>query len=105
MHKSRHLHAMRRPRGCGGRFLNTKALKNETAVNMKKTGSDGLSPCPTGPRSTEVMQSESRDLNASKVGNSNRTNVTGLEVASLYSPALPADQSCLTMRSPTSAFG
>ncbi|KAF8006928.1 hypothetical protein BT93_K1042 [Corymbia citriodora subsp. variegata] len=79
MHKSRHLHAMRRPRGSGGRFLNTKALKDETAVNMKKTGSDGISPCPTGPQSSEGLQSESGDLNASNVGD-------GSEVASLYSP-------------------
>ncbi|XP_030531695.1 nuclear transcription factor Y subunit A-10-like [Rhodamnia argentea] len=86
MHKSRHLHAMRRPRGCGGRFLNTKALKNETAVSMKKTGSDGISPCPKGPQSSEVQQSGSRDSNATKVRNTNRTNVTGLEMASLYSP-------------------
>lgn len=86
MHKSRHLHAMRRPRGSGGRFLNTKALKNATEVNMKKTGSDGMSPCPTSPQSSEVLQPESTGLNASKVGDNNRTNLTGSEVASLYSP-------------------
>lgn len=38
LHESRHLHAMRRARGCGGRFLNTK-----TKDNAKSNASDNVS--------------------------------------------------------------
>ncbi|KAJ6716197.1 TRANSCRIPTION FACTOR Y SUBUNIT A-1 putative-RELATED [Salix koriyanagi] len=43
LHESRHQHAMRRARGCGGRFLNTKKLDNNaTSPTSEKEGSGDL---------------------------------------------------------------
>ncbi|KAL0453087.1 UNVERIFIED_CONTAM: Nuclear transcription factor Y subunit A-7 [Sesamum latifolium] len=55
LHESRHLHALRRARGCGGRFINTKksdsTAGNATHGEAKRTGDSSLSNtlcCPRG---------------------------------------------------------
>uniref|UniRef100_A0A2P2NBS6 Nuclear transcription factor Y subunit n=1 Tax=Rhizophora mucronata TaxID=61149 RepID=A0A2P2NBS6_RHIMU len=85
MHHSRHLHAMRRPRGCGGRFLNTKNLSDGKGEMELKKGEDFLPFRPSGSQSSEILQPESGTLNASKETNSSGSNISGSEVTSMCS--------------------
>ncbi|KAG7554336.1 Nuclear transcription factor Y subunit A [Arabidopsis suecica] len=77
MHHSRHLHAMRRPRGSGGRFLNTK-----TADAAKQSNS----------QSSEVFHPENGTINSStEASGSNLSDsaVTSMDYflsSSVYSP-------------------
>ncbi|KAK4749238.1 hypothetical protein SAY87_026687 [Trapa incisa] len=78
MHESRHLHAMRRPRGSGGRFLNTKNLssrKGEVDPRINPKGHQ-LSQ-PTGSKSLDVLQSDSGTMNSLGEANGSVTSLLG----------------------------
>ncbi|OMO68604.1 CCAAT-binding transcription factor, subunit B [Corchorus olitorius] len=86
MHYSRHLHAMRRPRGCGGRFLNTKPSNGDKdGIEKKRVANGGPFSHPTGSQNSEVLQSDSGTLNSSKEANGGGSTVSGSEVTSMYS--------------------
>ncbi|XP_015577804.2 nuclear transcription factor Y subunit A-10 [Ricinus communis] len=76
MHLSRHLHAMRRPRGTGGRFLNSG---NGKGGAVAKKAYDVEISQPTGSHSSEVLQSDSGGTNGGG------SNLSGSEVTSMYS--------------------
>ncbi|KAK9156898.1 hypothetical protein Scep_003472 [Stephania cephalantha] len=65
LHESRHLHAMRRARGCGGRFLTKNANSGQEEDDTKKSGEQQLYLSYDGSPSSEVLESDGRNMNSS----------------------------------------
>lgn len=77
MHHSRHLHALRRPRGSGGRFLNTKSAKKADGTKQPQTQSQAMSQ-QSNSQNSEVLHPESGTMNLTT-----GLNVSGSEVTSM----------------------
>ncbi|KAM7262954.1 hypothetical protein ACFE04_000637 [Oxalis oulophora] len=94
MHYSRHLHAKRRPRGCGGRFLNTKSDNSEMdGINMiLKKGEDKLlsHSQPAGSQCSEVLEPDGGTLNLPK-GNGVNFSANGLQLQIIVAVTLKFD--------------
>jgi nuclear transcription factor Y alpha len=92
LHLSRHLHAMRRPRGCGGRFLNTKKSEDRSnngaaAKDRSKTSKRIIQP--TMSQNSEVVQSENNSyLTTSPIRTHGNTRLGGSEVTSMFTMAM-----------------
>ncbi|KAL5223568.1 hypothetical protein ABZP36_010207 [Zizania latifolia] len=77
LHESRHLHAMRRARGSGGRFLNTKKEINGKSASGGKVMDIPPTLRPTASFTSEIQHSE--QCNRSSI-----SSLSGSEVTSIY---------------------
>ncbi|XP_076956097.1 nuclear transcription factor Y subunit A-4-like [Bidens hawaiensis] len=80
LHLSRHLHAMRRPRGNGGRFLNSKNIRNckDENIDSKKDGNS-----PESPKFTILLSGH--NMNSPQQSNNDGSCLPQPEVTSMFS--------------------
>lgn len=85
LHESRHLHAMRRARGSGGRFLNTKKLDSiNTNIEPDKGAISPGGPVSTHPFNS--LHSELSNFSGSVHSSSGHMEVTGIHVQEMRQP-------------------
>lgn len=82
LHESRHLHAMRRARGCGGRFLNTKKLESKAPTDSKK-GSQGPVAQTGSSSGSEAFHSENGNIIISQEVQGGTLGISSSEVTSM----------------------
>ncbi|XP_076883261.1 nuclear transcription factor Y subunit A-10-like [Bidens hawaiensis] len=80
LHLSRHLHAMRRPRGNGGRFLNNKNIRNckDENIDSKKDKNP-----PESPKFTILLSGH--NMNSPRQSNNGGSRIPQSEVTSMFS--------------------
>uniref|UniRef100_A0A0D6QWS4 Nuclear transcription factor Y subunit n=1 Tax=Araucaria cunninghamii TaxID=56994 RepID=A0A0D6QWS4_ARACU len=82
LHESRHRHAMRRPRGCGGRFLNTKKLEELQGNAENGKLSEGQHEQSLSSSGSETLNSENGNTSSAQEAQGNSA-FSGSEVTSL----------------------
>ncbi|XP_039172413.1 nuclear transcription factor Y subunit A-9 isoform X2 [Eucalyptus grandis] len=79
LHESRHRHAMRRPRGSGGRFLNTKRLDSDDSSFAAEKAVNSSVDLPTQFVKTSTAQGfQTRSMRADSTGSNGNASANGL---------------------------